>query len=341
MSFDVAKFLRMLFLVLLVGLLVLGAAYTFLDFGKPRQETDPITLAEQARDALEAVKIRQSTDRRPASYDSIMTPLDRMLALARQLTQDINYDSVNDYDNIRQLTEPVISIATEAQKQSETETGPLAKEYRFNQQKAEACQYLASAMWSRMEAQRSMNARGMFDAPQLYPEGEIAAVLGVINQGLDADPTNKELWYMRGIVNRANGLFAAAAKDLERSVEIDPGNAGAWNVLGLVNISLRQFDRAEESLERSKSIILARERIDGVRPGAEYTSIIFNLARFHEGLAAFYNRENRIDPSPENQRLAGRHRGEARKYFEEFLMREAPDSPDAATARRLMDGLGS
>ncbi len=341
MSFDMAKFLRMLFLVFVVGLLVLGGAYTFLDFGKPQLETDPVTLAEQARAALEAVKVRQPTDRRPASYDSIMTPLDRMLALARQSTQDINYDPVNDFEKIRQLTDPVIAIATEAQTQAETETGPLAKEYRFSQQKAEACQYLASAMWSRMEAKRSLNARSMFDDPDLYPEAEISAVLAVINQGLDADPTNKELWYMRGIVNRANGLFAAAVKDLERSVEIDPNNAGAWNVLGLVNISLRQFDKAEDSLERSKNILLARERADGIKPGAEYTSVIFNLARFHEGLAAFYNRENRIDPSPENQRLAGRHMGEARKYFEEFLTREPPDSQDAATARRLMDGLGN
>lgn len=338
MTFNTAKFMRALFLTLLVGLLAWGAADRFLGWGQSGGENDPAVLAQQARDALEAVKRRTPGDRRPASYDAVLAPLDRLLILARDMLQSIDYDPVNDYPKLSAIAEPVVAIATDANAQARTETGPLAKEFRFNSQKAEACQYLASGMWSRLEARQASSGRG-FDNQPSYPEGEVHAVMTLIGDGLDADPLNKQLWYMRGVVNRANGLFAAAARDLERSVEIDPNNGAAWNVLGLVNISLRQFDKAEESLERGKNVLLDQAKADNVKPGAEYTTALFNLARFHEGLAAFYARENRIDPSPENQRMAARHGTEARKYFQEFLDREPQDSQDAALARRLIDSL--
>lgn len=338
MAFNTGKFMRTLFVVVLAGILVLAGVDRFTNFGKSDAVADPADLVRQAREALDAVRRRQPGDRRPASYDAVLAPLDRLLAQARNLVRDVGYDPIADYQKVFDITDPVINIAGEAHQQALTETGPLAKEFRFNQQKGEASQYLASAMYSRMTARLERSTLPGEQSPRL-PEADVAAITRVLNTGLEADSDNPTLYYMRGIIQRDNGIFAAAARDIEKSLEIDSENADAWNVLGLIRINLKEFDKAEEALEKARSLILSQAEANKSNPGEEYTTTIYNLARFHEGLAAFYARENRMSPSAENQRLANRHGGEARKYFREFLDREPPDSPDAKLARRLLDGL--
>jgi tetratricopeptide (TPR) repeat protein len=140
-------------------------------------------------------------------------------------------------------------------------------------------------------------------------------------------------------VNRAEGLFGPAARDLEAAVEFDPGLSSAWNVLGLVRIALREFDGAEEALERARAVEARIMEETGARPGGEYLAILYNLASFHEGLASFYSREYRMTPTVEGQQLMERHSAGARKYFEEFLKYEPAASPDAEEVRTKMAAL--
>ncbi len=340
MSFDVGKFFRMFAIVLLVGILAIAAMERFSDwsfFGSEETQA-PASLVAQAQEALEAVRNRTPSDRRPALFDSVLTPLDKLLSQAKDLVGNLEYDPIRDYQKLYDLTDPVIKIADEANQVASNQTGFWSRDYRFNEQKAEACQYLASGMWSRAQAKQA-GSPSQRDESSRMPESEINAVLRIINMGLEANPENATLWYMRGIVNRANGLFAAAARDLEKALELNPHNADAMNVLGLVSINLKQFDKAEEYLEKAREEPLSQAKKTNMQLGEEYTTTLFNLARFHEGLAAYYARENRMSPSPENQRLLSKHAAEARKYFAEFLQREPPDTQDARTARRLMDGL--
>lgn len=299
---------------------------------------DPAALSRQAYEALDAVRKRQPSDRRPASYDDILRTLDQMLHIARGIVEGENFNPNTDYEKLRSYAVPVIEIAGLADAQARTETGFLTKEYRFNDQRGEAIQYLASAMWERINARRPI-ARSPLDTAPPLPAGEMNELRRLLDSGLEVAPQNRELWYIRGVINRAEGLFAPAARDLERAVEIDSNYATAWNTLGLVRISLREFDEAERALERAKVLALDEAARMNTLSGAEYVSIIYNLAMFHEGLASFYIRENRVSPTGETQRFMTRHVIEARKYLQEFISLEPSGSPDAAAALIKLNAL--
>lgn len=338
MRFTSAGFAKGALLSVFVVVLAYGGLRAFGRAGTPRAAGDPAELAKEALDNLDKVRQRQPGDRRPASYDSVMAPLDKMLAQAKALLESGSYDPAGDFDKIRLLTVPVIDVAAQASAQARTETGPLAKEYRFNDQKGEACQYLANAMWERINARLSRQTGPMGEQTQ-YPVGDMNELKRVLDVGIDATKDNRALYYIRGVVYRAEGLFAASARDLARAVAIDPEYAAAWNVLGLVRISLKEFEKAEEALERAKALTLAEAKNFNQEPGPEYVSIIYNLASFHDNLASFYNRDNRVTPTVEAQRLLTRHAGEARKYYEEFLLREPADSADARAAMARLNAL--
>lgn len=299
---------------------------------------EPAALAADARAALQAVRDRKPGQRRPPTYDRILAPLDRLLTQARGILQSPDFDPATGYQAVRRQVEPVLSIAPLADAQAKSETGYLAKEYRFTDQVGEANQYLATALWEKIQAGKAQRG-GPFEHTRNLPAGEMNELRRIIDDGLAAAPGNRELWYLRGMINRGEGLFAQAAKDLDRCLEIDPRYAAAWNTLGLVRVSLKEFDAAEEALERARTLSLDEARQAAAPPGEEYTSILFNLASFHDGLATHYGRENRAEPAVESRRLMQRHASEARKYFGEFLQREPTHTPDAQTARTRMSQL--
>lgn len=339
MTFTTKKFLRTLGLTFIAGIIAVAILRFYGVIGDPKVDPDdPAELVAEATRGLEAVRNRKPTDRRPASYDEILAPLDKLLQQARTLVQGETFDPVSDYEKLRALTLPVMDIATRADRQARSETGMLVKEYRFNSQKAEACQYLASTMWEKIN--RTLPPRtGYFNEGAAYPQGDMQDLRRILDAGLDADQSNPDLWYIRGVVNRAEGLFVPAARDLERAVSLKNDFAAAWNTLGLVRINLKEFDKAQDALERARTLTLEDAKKFDIEPGAEYVAAVYNLAMFHDGLAAFYARENRITSTVESQRLLAKHTAEARRYLEEFLSREPADSADAKTARAKLQSL--
>lgn len=338
MKFTTPKFLVSLGITLIVGILAVAGLRALGVIGTAVDPDDPAVLVKQATQALEAVRQRQPGERRPASYDMVLAPLDKLVQQTRSLLESDEYDPVTSYEKLRSLALPIIDLATQADAQARSETGFLAKEYRFNAQKGEACQYLANAMWERIN-RRLPPPTGYFNEGVQYPPHEMEELRRVMDMGIAASPQNADLFYIRGVVNRAEGLFGPAARDLERAVEIDGEYVGAWNVLGLVCIALKEFDKAEDALERARALSLSIAERMKTPPNEEYTAILYNLATFHEGLASFYARENRIAPTVESQRLLQRHAGEARRYFEEFLQREPSGSADAKAVQSKLQAL--
>ena len=338
MRFSFSGLLKGLIPTLLVGLIIVALLRSMGYIGGGESADSPSALVKQATENLEAVRKRQPGDRRPASYDSVMAPLDELLRQTKKLLENDTYSPVADFEKVRSLTLPVIDIATQADRQARAETGYLVKEYRFNSQKGEASQYLANAMWERINMQLPPQT-GFLNESAPYPPAEMNELRRILDTGLEAAPLNRDLWYIRGVVNRAEGLFAPAARDLERAVDIDNEYVAAWNTLGLVRISLREFGKAEDALERARIISEDLAQKFKTEPGGEYVAILYNLASFHEGLATYYSRENRIHPTVESQRLYTRHAAEARRYFQEFLGREPAGSPDARAAQAKMQAL--
>lgn len=341
MSFSLPKFLKTLMITLFIGFVIVAGlrAVGIMGRSTPSASDDPSQLVQKALDGLEALRQRKPGERRPASFDAVLAPLDALLKKCRTLMESETFDPIRDYQKIRSLALPVIDIATKADNHAKTEIGFMTKEYRFNAQRAEACQYLASTLWERISLQAPEQS-GYFSESSPPSVSDMAELKRLLDLGTQSDPENADLFYLRGIVHRADGLFAAAERDLQKTVTINPDMAGAWNTLGLVRINLKNFDAAEQALERARAVSLRlAEDLNLDDPGPEYTAILYNLATFHEGLAVHYTRDNRITPTIENQHLAQRHTTEARRYFQEFLTREHPNSPDAISARVKLQNL--
>ncbi len=341
MSFKFSKFVMALVATIIAGLCLVAVlrAFGFHPF-KRNSSGEPAVLLKEANDALIAVKERQPGERRPASYDAVLAPIDKLLVITKKTLEEGYADPEKTYAQVRSLANPIIDVADRANRQARSETAFLSKDYRFHNQKAEACQYLANALWQAMQTRKTPSASEFLssNAPK-YRAEDLNELRRILDTGIDADLENRELWYIRGVLNRAEGLLAPAVKDLERALEIDNQYAPAWNTLGLVRISLREFDKAEEALERARALTLAKAEEMGQQPGAEYIAALYNLATFHEGLASYYNRENLVNSSRESQRLTSKHADAARHYFQEFLKLEPQDSADYRTAQAKMQNL--
>ncbi len=341
MSFKFSKFVMTLLATLILGLCLVAILRSFGIHPFLRSlPNEPAQLLKEANAALTAVQERQPGERRPASYDQVLAPIDKLLGLARDTLEKGEGTPEKIYEEIRPLANSIIDISTRADRQARGETGFLTKEYRFHSQKAEACRYLANALWQAMQARRPQPSSDFFssDTPK-YRSEDLNEIRRILDLGLTADPDNRDLWYIRGVVNRAEGLFAPAAKDLERATEIDSQYAAAWNTLGLVRISLREFDQAELALERARALELEKAEEMQQKPGEDYIATLYNLATFHDGLASYYQRDNLVNPNREAQRLASKHSDSARQYFEEFLKLEPPGSADYRAAQAKLQNL--
>jgi tetratricopeptide (TPR) repeat protein len=297
-------------------------------------------LVKRAETALAAVRGRDLKAKlRHAKYDEILRPLDDMLRIARKIQSSDSYDPLDDYDRIAAYCEPVIRIAVEADEHSVSESSALSRRYRFMEQKGEACQYLATALWNRFEAVHDRAGNVSFDRNGFVPSGDESEKLySLVDDGLAADPANRELRYLRGILNRANGLFAAAEKDLKKAIELDPEFGAAWNVLGLVMIRLHDFDQSEKAFARAVEILARQAKRAGVSPGAEYATALLNLARVHGALLAHYERLERIEPSVKSRAEALRHRRDMENALQTIVNTTAAGTPEYDKAREMLAG---
>ncbi|MDR1534604.1 MAG: hypothetical protein LBU64_05830 [Planctomycetota bacterium] len=328
-----------LVLAVLFSVVAFGALYRhFLRPGERRESAGE--LAGRAERALEDVRRRDlKATLRPARYDSVLAPLDEMLRLARRIGDAESYDPVADYPRIAAYCEPVMRIALEAHRQARRETSFLRRNFRFMRQRGDACQYLAAGLWNRLDALSRRSPGSRFAEGGFQPSpADSEALFAVIDAGLEADSENKQLWYMRGTLNRANGVFAGAERDLRKALDLDADYAAAWNVLGLVMINLREFKRAEEAFAAAAEKSSRGAEAAGVPPGPEHTAALFNLARLHEGLLSHYSRLEPTDPDPENKREMSRHREGMESALRALIAATADGTPERGEAQKMLSG---
>lgn len=310
------KFVNGLILAFLVCVVAGGLLYNFLGWGKWKPADDPAGLVRQAREGLEAVKKRDlKTTMQPAKYDSILMPLDELLREIKAKMDSDGYDPLKDYEYVRVRAEPIPEIADAAHRQALSETTFLKKNYRFMEQKGDACRYLASALWNNLEARHAAERDGASFAPSAADTDRLTAIL---KNGLGTDPQNKYLWYLQSVVERSGGGFAVAGESLRKTLELDPRFIAGWNDIGLVFINLKEFGKAEDALVKAKDLAAEAYARAGETPGGEYLTALMNLADFHDALAYFYGRETRMNPTDGNDRELRRHRGAADQYAAEI-----------------------
>lgn len=320
----VSKFMQGLILAFIVMVLAGAGAYKILGLGGGVPEGDPAELAEQAREALDAVSKRDlSATMSPPKYDDILIPIDQLLREAHAKLQSPGYDPIRDSEYVLARVVPVPEIADAAHMLALNEKTFLKKEYRFMEQKADACLYRAGALWNRWEAEHARERDGEAFAPDA---GQADQLTEILSDGLSADPENRDLWYLRALVERSGGGFAAAEESLGRALAIDPEYVAAWNDLGLARISLKEFDKAEEAFVRAKDLAKRAYEDAGMEPGGDYLTALMNLADFHDALASFYTHEARVNPTEENERELRRHTDAAKRCTSE-IRQYAPYTP--------------
>lgn len=329
--------------VIIIALLILAAAgwAGWTRFFAQRDKTSDVQqLIDQAENALEAVKNRKPGERRPPSYDQVMTPLDKLLAIAKTTIDKPNYDSSIDFNQVNEITNAVIDIAHRGFLQAQTETGLANKPYRFPDQEAEACRYRAIAMWRRLEIRIAQDSAHKPGGGRVTPlESEATAILQVVQTGIDAQPRDAWLWYIKGLVNRSTGAFASASQDLQKAVEIEPDFAPAWNTLGLVYIHLKQFDQAEEAYTKAKDAARKKDQEAKVKPGPDYSAAVYNLGVLHGELTGYYASENRRQSTPAGKAEFNRHRDAAINAFNEYTAIVSPGDPDLPAVKRMQENL--
>ncbi len=306
--------------------------------GKPKQLT-PATLVRQAKDALEAVKNRDlETTLRPAKYDDILRPLDQLLQIAKSNLESPDYDPEGSYEKIAASAGPVVDLAQQAHDQAQRETTFLKKDYRFLEQKGDACRYQAAALWNKLEAENTRKqANYMGSAPPAFVPSfqDSEQLYSWLDAGIAAAPDNKFLWYLRSVVRRSNGAFGEAEKDLRRALELDGDFVAAWNDLGLVLVNLKRFDQAEQAFVKAKDRAAQEAKIANVQKGDDYIAALFNLANLHQALAAYYARSERQEPSAENKASLARHVKGTREALSEIFSAVPDNSPYVREAKRL------
>ncbi|MDR3077640.1 MAG: hypothetical protein LBV15_02625, partial [Planctomycetota bacterium] len=271
-----------------------------------------------------------------ATYDSILAPLDRMLRRLRNLAEGDERDPLGDYDRTRAYAEPIMEIAQAAYEQSQREREGLRKNYRFLEQKGEACQRLAAALWNRLEA--LYRSRAAPDSDGFVPApADSERLEAVIGDGLDAAPANRELWRLHARLAKANGIFGRAESDLRKALGLDSQYGEAWNDLGLVLIHLRRFDEAGEAFVKAKELAAGAAKLAGRPPGADYAAALLNLADLHVNLAEHYRYEAGASPGDRDiQDQLRTHMAGAAEAVRELLDKLPPDSPEAREGQKML-----
>ena len=319
-------------LLVALAVAVIGAGVFWRIFGEPRGATPSIPqLEKQAENAIAAVKARRPGDRRPASYDDIIRPIGGLLAAARA------HMVVGEQDAAEQISLRVLDLSKRALEMARAETSWMSsqREYSFPTFIAEASEYIATVGWLRLQRRRAQAGMRIGGDTPFTPE-ELAPLKRQVEEGLAADDSRAELWRLSGLLFQAEGMRVRAVEAFREATQKDPSLAAAWNDLGLALWDLQRFDEAERALDRAKAE--AAKAPGGVHSEA-YTTACFNLGRFHHSLFGFFAEEARNGVADAREKAA-RHATRAREELGTFLEREPRDSPDAQTARRLLDSLG-
>ena len=334
MPFQTRAFIRSLLLALLVIVLALAAITRFSGIEFWETQPDVAALVAEAETVLEEARGKPSGDRNSVDYLAIRLSLETLLDRARNLGGRMRISSPKSFEPVLELTAPVIRMSSEALALPDAMTSEEGM--RLRKQKAEACLLRARAIWMQILSDREpvMVHHGQEEGGE-----EIAALLRVIDDGLAAEADNIDLRRIRAAVNNLSGRFADAVDDLQAILAVYPAESGNWNILGVLLTQLKRYDAADEALLQARRLVLARAAADKVKPGAEYATIVYNLARLHEGLTRQFARDNRLTPSADNQRLYVKHLAAARLYFTEFLELEPRKSTAAEMARRFLDEL--
>ena len=87
--------------------------------------------------------------------------------------------------------------------------------------------------------------------------GVISATIGAreeLARAQDALPNNAQIFNFLGLIDRRQGRWDEAIRNLERAVDLDPRNVGVINNLGEIYYNLRKYEEAIAVADRALAL---------------------------------------------------------------------------------------
>jgi Flp pilus assembly protein TadD len=163
-----------------------------------------------------------------------------------------------------------------------------------------------------------------------------------VSEAMKLAPGNPEVLYVQGVLFLKQGHLVEAQSVLEKSSQIDPTQARVFAALGMALCNQKKYAEAVPPLEKAL-------QMEGTNPNweAEWTlaRVYYNEGQYDSGLKmAEKARHDAHGGAPQVDLVyaqcltaEGRYEDSA-KVLRNFL-KSSPNSPDAATAKRWLDGL--
>lgn len=178
---------------------------------------------------------------------------------------------------------------------------------------------------------------------QALREGQLGDAAKYINEAVKLAPGNPDVLYVQGVFYMKQHNWDLAQAVLEKSDQIEPNQPRALAALGMALCNQRKYDQAIPPLEKSIRLEPASDwETDWALAKAYYHREEYDQA-LKMAESAHANARSSI---PQVELLlaqclsaAGRY-GDSAQVLREFL-KANPNDPDAATAKRWLDGLAA
>jgi tetratricopeptide (TPR) repeat protein len=176
---------------------------------------------------------------------------------------------------------------------------------------------------------------------QALREGKIEEAKKYIDKAVKLAPGNPDVLYIQGVLLMKQGDWGAAQSVLQKSDQLEPNQARVLGALGMALCNGKKYEQAIPPLEKSLQI----EPSSGWETHWALAKAYYYRERYDEALkTAEVAGANGHGSVPQVELLlaqcltaVGRYDDSA-KILREFL-KEHPDDPDTATAKRWLDGL--
>lgn len=171
---------------------------------------------------------------------------------------------------------------------------------------------------------------GMLDEAQKY-----------MNQAMKLAPGHPEVLYVQGMVYMKRSNWAEAATVLEKSDQLGPNDPRVLSALGMTLCDEKKYDQAIPVLEKSVKLQPTATWETDWALGRSY----YSTGKYEQALTMAQQARNGSPGSnPQAELLLAQCLAAVQRYEESAqvlrdFLKKSPDTPDAATARRWLDGL--
>jgi outer membrane protein assembly factor BamD (BamD/ComL family) len=164
-----------------------------------------------------------------------------------------------------------------------------------------------------------------------------------MNEVMKLAPGHPEVLYVQGMLDLKRAKWADAETSLEKANELDPGQARILSALGMALCNQKKYDQAIPPLEKSLQLAPAA----AWETQATLTKAYYYQGQYEQALKLAEQAHAQTQGSAPQVELllaqcltaVGRYEDSA-QVLREFL-KNNPNGPDSATARRWLDGLAA